>query len=134
MKAGFWRGMGIELVYGLIVFLVCFAFARPLVSLSTQDPLVIDHGVRYLRLISFLYLLPAVTNGVQGFFRGIGDLRITLISSITNMGVRVLAAALLVFAAGMQMEALPLSYLAGWIGMLAVELPLLNRTIRKYAS
>ena len=43
-------------------------------------------------------------------------------------------AALLVFAAGMQMEALPLSYLAGWIGMLAVELPLLNRTIRKYAS
>ena len=134
MKAGFWRGMGLELVYGLIVFLVCFAFARPLVSLSTQDPLVIDHGVRYLRLISFLYLLPAVTNGVQGFFRGIGDLRITLISSITNMGVRVLAAALLVFAAGMQMEALPLSYLAGWIGMLAVELPLLNRTIRKYAS
>ena len=27
-----------------------------------------------------MYLFPAVTNGVQGYFRGIGDLKITLIS------------------------------------------------------
>ena len=131
VREGFRQGLTIEVVYGLIVFLICFAFARPLTELSTKDPEVIDHGVRYLRLISFMYVLPAITNGVQGFFRGIGDLRVTLISSMTNMGVRVAAAALMVFAIGMRMEALPFSYLAGWIGMLIVELPLLIRTLKE---
>ena len=58
-----------------------------------------------------------------------GDLRITLISSMTNMGVRVAAALILVFLLHLAMEALPLSYLAGWVGMLLVELPLLKKTL-----
>ena len=47
------------------------------------------------------------------------------------MGVRVIAAIPLVLIMGMGIEALPLSYLAGWIGMLIAELPLL---IRNYSS
>ena len=129
VREGFRSGMAIELVYGLLIALICFFFARPLVSLSTTDPLVISHGVKYLRLIAFFYLLPAVTNGVQGFFRGMGDLRITLVSSLTNMGVRAAVALLLVFGMKLAMEALPLSYLAGWIGMLLVELPLLKKSL-----
>ena len=74
-------------------------------------------------------LLPAVTNGIQGYFRGIGDLKITLISSFVNMGIRVLAAAPLVFKMHLGIEALPYSYLAGWIAMLIVELPLLLRKV-----
>lgn len=48
------------------------------------------------------------------------------------MGVRVIAAAILVFAFSLQIEALPYSYLAGWIGMLIAELPLLIRSYRNY--
>ena len=129
VKEGFRRGMEIELVYGLGLACICFTLARPLVSLSTRDPEVIASGVSYMRLISFMYILPAMTNGIQGFFRGMGDLRVTLISSLTNMGVRVAAALAMVFLLGMEMEALPLSYLAGWIGMLAVEAPLLRKNL-----
>ena len=93
--------------------------------LFTSDADVCRHGVTYLRLISIMYLLPAATNGIQGYFRGIGDLKITLISSFVNMGVRV-------FAFSLQIEALPYSYLAGWIGMLIAELPLLIRSYRNY--
>ena len=131
VREGFRRGMGIEIVYGLGISLICFLFARPLVSLSTRDPEVIEHGVRYLRLIALMYVVPGVTNGVQGYFRGMGDLRVTLISSMTNMGVRVAAAALMVFALSMEMEALPFSYLAGWIGMMLVEVPQLRRQLRE---
>ena len=46
------------------------------------------------------------------------------------MGVRVAAAAVLVFAFSLQIEALPYSYLAGWIGMLVAELPLLIRSYK----
>lgn len=130
LKEAFRSGMKIELVYGIAIFLICFLFATPLMRLFTKDSDVIRHGVTYLRLISIMYLLPAATNGIQGYFRGIGDLKITLISSFVNMGVRVVVAAILVFTFSLQIEALPYSYLAGWIGMLITELPLLIRSYK----
>ena len=65
----------------------------------------------------------------SGIFRGIGDLKVTLISSFVNMSVRVVFAAVLVFHFSLQIEALPFSYLAGWIGMLVAEVPLLLRKL-----
>ena len=111
-------------------FGVC-VFERHLMMLFVKDEEVIGHGVTYLHLISIMYILPAITNGLQGFFRGIGDLKITLISSFVNMGLRVLVAAPLVLVCGFGIEALPFSYLAGWIGMLVAELPLLIHTYRE---
>ena len=130
LKEAFKSGLKIEFIYGVLIFLVCFLLANPLMRLFTNDPDVIRHGVTYLRLISVMYLLPAATNGIQGYFRGIGDLKITLISSFVNMGVRVVVAAILVFLFSLQIEALPYSYLAGWIGMLVAELPLLIRSYK----
>lgn len=134
MKEGFKCGMVLEFIYGIILFAVCFILARPLMLLFVKDEEVILHGVKYLRLISFMYILPAATNGIQGYFRGIGDLKITLLSSFINMGVRVIAAIPLVLVMGIGIEALPLSYLAGWIGMLIAELPLLIRNYRSIAK
>ena len=131
MREGFRCGLVLETIYGIAVFIVCFVFARHLMMLFVKDEEVISHGVTYLHLISVMYILPAFTNGIQGFFRGIGDLKITLISSFINMGVRVLAAAPLVLIMHLGIEALPFSYLAGWIGMLVAELPLLIKTYRK---
>ena len=131
MREGFRCGLVLETIYGIAVFIVCFVFARHLMMLFVKDEEVISHGVTYLHLISVMYILPSFTNGIQGFFRGIGDLKITLISSFINMGVRVLAAAPLVLIMHLGIEALPFSYLAGWVGMLVAELPLLIKTYRK---
>lgn len=131
MKASFRYGMLLEFIYGLVIFIVCFVFAKPIMGMFVKDSDVIAHGVTYLKLISIMYLLPAATNGIQGYFRGIGDLKVTLLSSFINMGVRVVAAVPLVFILGMGIEALPFSYLAGWIGMLLAELPLLVKSYKK---
>lgn len=131
MREGFRCGMILELVYGAAVMLICLGFARPLMSLFVKDEEVIGHGVVYLHLIAVMYILPAVTNALQGFFRGIGDLKVTLMSSFTNMTVRVIAAAPLVLLWNFGIEALPYSYLAGWIAMLLVETPLMLRIYRK---
>ena len=131
MREGFRCGLVLESIYGILIFIVCFVFARHLMMLFVKDEEVIGHGVTYLHLISIIYILPAITNGLQGFFRGIGDLKITLISSFVNMGLRVLVAAPLVLVWGFGIEALPFSYLAGWIGMLVAELPLLIHTYRE---
>lgn len=127
MREGFRCGMILELVYGAAVMLICLGFARPLMSLFVKDEEVIGHGVVYLHLIAVMYILPAITNSLQGFFRGIGDLKVTLMSSFTNMTVRVIAAAPMVLLWNFGIEALPYSYLAGWIAMLLVETPLMLR-------
>lgn len=131
MREGFRCGMILELVYGAAVMLICLGFARPLMSLFVKDEKVIGHGVVYLHLIAVMYILPAITNALQGFFRGIGDLKVTLMSSFTNMAVRVIAAAPMVLLWNFGIEALPYSYLAGWIAMLLVETPLMLRIYRK---
>lgn len=81
------------------------------------------HGVSYLHLI-VVYLLPAATNGIQGYFRGIEIWKITLISSFTTIWVQVLAA--LPLYSLMEWELRP--FLCLWqagSGMLIAEVPLL---------
>ena len=54
-----------------------------------------------------------------------------LISSILNMAGRVAAASVLVLLWKMEIEALPYSYVFGWVLMLAYELPAMLRYLRK---
>ena len=128
-KDAFRCGIKIEFVYGICIFFICFMFAAPLMHLFSNDPVVCEHGVTYLKFISVVYVFPAITNGIQGYFRGIGDLKITLLSSFVNMSVRVVFAAILVFHFSLQIEALPFAYLAGFIGMLITELPFLIKSL-----
>lgn len=125
VKDAFRIGMYVELVYGAVMGVLLLLFANPLMRLFTGDAATIGMGEQYLHLIAFMYIVPAVTNGVQGYFRGMGDLTITLWSSLINMGVRVAACLLFVFVGKMGIIALPWAYLAGWIAMMLYELPFL---------
>lgn len=131
MREGFRCGMILEIIYGAAVMVICQVFAGELMALFVKDEEVIGHGVIYLHLIAVMYILPAVTNAIQGFFRGIGDLKVTLMSSFTNMAVRVIAAAPMILLWNFGIEVLPYSYLAGWVAMLLVETPLMIRIYRK---
>ena len=95
VKEGFRCGIRIELVYAAGLTVVCFFGAEGIMRMFAEEPEVIELGARFLRLISLMYFLPALTNGIQGFFRGIGDLKITLRSSMLSMAARVPSAALL---------------------------------------
>lgn len=120
-------GMGMELVYGGLAGVILLGFSRPILMLFTEDEETIGMGMAYLHLIAFMYVLPAFTNGIQGYFRGVGDMKITLWSSMINFFVRVVCCAGLVFWGGMGINALPWAYLCGWVAMLFYELPYLIR-------
>lgn len=92
---------------------------------------VVHLEVRFLKLVSLFYLMPSLTNGIQGGFRGLGDLKITLNSSTFNMAGRVAAAAVFVLLMKMDIEALPYSYVVGWILMLVYEAPMMVKYLRK---
>ncbi len=131
VRQGFYAGMRIEGVYALVIMAVCFFGAEPLMRLFVTEAEAVELGARFLKLVSLFYLMPAATNGIQGGFRGIERLDVTLNSSLLNMGVRVAAAAFFAFVLGMDIEALPWSYAAGWAAMLAYELPLLRRALKR---
>ena len=116
-------GVFLELVYGVLAGVAFYFLAEPMMLLFTSDAEVVAIGKTYLHLIAFMYILPGVTNGLQGYFRGIGDLKVTLISSMINMAARVAVAVPMVFVFHMGMEAIPWSYLIGWLVMIAFELP-----------
>jgi Na+-driven multidrug efflux pump len=88
---------------------------------SSNDNNMVDLGVSYLGLMAFFYLFPAFTNGIQGFFRGMGNMKITLISTLIQISFRVIFVFILVSHVGM--ISMAYASLIGWIFMLAYEVP-----------
>ena len=89
-----------------------------------------------MNVVSVFYILNFIGNAGVGFFRGIGDLKVTLMSSFTNMAVRVIAAAPMILLWNFGIEALPYSYLAGfatgigWISVVLYQI-VVYRKVRK---
>lgn len=133
VRVAFRVGMIIELIYGAALGIFLMLSANPVMRLFTQDEATVLLGEQYLYLIAWMYVIPAVTNGIQGYFRGMGDLKITLWSSLVNMGTRVAACILLVFVCKMGIIALPWSYFIGWVAMMLYEFPFLVVAIHTHA-
>ena len=125
MKKTFYYGILLELAFSIVVAMILYTLAEPIMRLFTDDAEVISEGIAYLHLIAFMYPQPSITNAIQGYFRGIGDLRITLISTIINMGARCISCYILLFHMGFTFAVLPWSYMIGWIAMAVYEIPVL---------
>ena len=132
MKKGFQTGLLIELVYSVGLFCVIWGLAPQIMTLFAEDgdAQVVSLGISYLHLISWMYLLPGLTNGIQGFFRGIGDLKVTLYSTFMNMFGRVVAVFVMIRLLQMDFASLAWANMIGWIVMLLFEVPLLVKSMR----
>ena len=89
-------GVKLEVIYSLIMTGVIFVFAKELMILfmgrGIGESQVVEAGTEYLQLMAFLYLLPGITNIIQGYFRGLGEMKITLNATFVQIVVRVIAA------------------------------------------
>lgn len=127
MRKGLSNGLFVEVLYWGIICITITLFKTPIMKLfvSGEEEILINAGTTYLGYMAFFYLLPAFTNGLQGFFRGMGDMKITLVGTITQISLRVLFVFLLVPKVGM--VGVAFASLLGWIGMLLVEIPYSRR-------
>ena len=125
IKKGLWTGLKLETLYWCIIVGLVYCGANNLMNLfvPNEGSKVIELGIIYLQLMAFFYLLPAWTNGIQGYFRGMGQLKVTLMSTFVQMFGRVAFAYLL--APKLGIVGIALSCFAGWIIMLAYEVPVL---------
>lgn len=123
IKNGFRIGLFVEFCYWILICIVTLFLKEPIMKLfvSSENTDMVSLGVHYLGLMAFFYILPSFTNGIQGFFRGMGNMKITLISTLIQISFRTLFVYLLVNRIGIVSVAY--SSLIGWIIMLAYEVP-----------
>lgn len=101
----------------LVVFLGSERIMNLFVSNSEKEVILI--GVKYLTPMSFFYLLSGFCNIFQGFFRGIGNLRITFIATVLQIFVRVAASYILSPYLGV--SGVGYAMALGWIFMIIYE-------------
>ena len=130
IRRGFRTGFKMEVVHSVVAMLIVLCFSRQLISLFLGDEgvNVVNEGVKYLKVMVFLYVLPGITNVIQGYFRGLGKMKITLNATFAQMLGRVISAYILAPYFGI--EGIALACLIGWICMLSYEYPLFYRTWR----
>lgn len=128
IRHGFEVGMRLEFLYWIVIGCVAMLLKTPIMSLFVTGENakgVIQIGTEYLSLMAFFYLWPAMTNGIQGFFRGMGKLKITLLGTFIQTSIRVIMTILL--SPEMGIKGIAFGCAAGWSVMLLVEVPLLVR-------
>ncbi len=80
---------------------------------------VVRLGSEYLRVMAFFYLWPALTNAVQGFFRGMGKMFTTVIFTFVQASIRTVST--MILAPRMGIVGIAYSCMIGWSVMLFFE-------------
>lgn len=132
IRSGFWTGIRMELCYWLVIGTATALLRRPLVSMFVTGEgsrEVIRLGSEYLAWMALFYLLPAMTNGVQGFFRGMGKMYTTMLGTFLQASIRTLGTFLL--APRLGITGIAFSCAIGWSVMLLFEVPYYFITCRR---
>lgn len=121
---GLRKGLLLEFGYWLIIGTVTILFRRQIVGwfvTGEESAAVVNVGAQYLGAMALFYLWPAMSNGVQGYFRGRGMMWMTLLGTTIQTSVRVLVTYLL--APSMGIMGITYACVSGWTLMLLVEVP-----------
>lgn len=132
IRPGFAAGLRLELGYWVLVGSVTWCLRKPMIALFVSGQgaqSVVAQGAAYLGCMAVLYGLPALTNGFQGFYRGMGKMTTTLLGTCTQAGLRALFAALLAPRVGL--PGIAAACALGWAAMLLFEVPYYFYTCRK---
>jgi len=131
IRKGFLIGVKMEVFYSFLMTLIIFVFAEDLMGLfvGKAESKVVAEGVQYLKVMSLLYLLPGITNIIQGYFRGLGKMKKTLNATSIQIVVRVIVAYLIASYFGI--AGFALACLIGWFCMLGYQVPVFLKAWKK---
>ncbi len=124
IRPGFREGIRLELCWWLVIGTVTLLLRGPIVSLFVEgegSAEVIALGSQYLLYMAAIYLLPTMTNGVQGFFRGMGMMKTTMVGTFLQASIRTLFVYIL--APRLGITGIGLACAIGWSCMLIFEVP-----------
>ena len=123
IRKGFRRGLMLEACYWVFICITITLFRRPLMGMfvTAGNEGIVVLGSSYLGLMALFYVFPAFTNGIQGFFRGMGNMSVTLLGTFVQTSLRVVFVYLL--TPGIGLLGVAYACAIGWSVMLLVEVP-----------
>ena len=105
--------------FGIVLSLVVGIFASPLVGLFIDDPssasLVIEEGVRYLRIEGAFYALIGILFLLYGLYRAIERPGMSVVLTIISLGLRVVLAYALSSIPALGVDGIWWSIPIGWV-------------------
>lgn len=132
IRPGFRQGMALEFGYWVFIGITVLLLRTPIVSLFVTGEgadEVIALGREYLGYMALFYIFPALTNGMQGFYRGMGKMYTTVTGTFLQAATRAACAAILAPRFGI--SGIAFSCAIGWSLMLLFEVPYYFYTCKK---
>ena len=130
IKEGVLSGLTLEVCYWVFICIVLSVFGSFFLSIFINTPEFIALGMSYLSLMAFFVIEAGFTNGIQGFFRGMGKMKTTILATLTQITTRVIFTFILVPRFGIRGVAFATA--AGWTCMLLFIIPRAIYVYRKY--
>ena len=123
IRKGLRRGLMLEACYWVFICITITLFRRPLMGLfvTAGNEGIVALGSSYLGMMALFYVFPAFTNGIQGFFRGMGYMSVTLLGTFVQTSLRVVFVYLL--TPGIGLPGVAYACAIGWSVMLLAEVP-----------
>ena len=121
MFDSFSKGLLLAGVYFPLIFLITQLIKRPAIALLCPDGAeeIVAAGVSYIGLKAFFFLMPGLTNAIQGHFRGLGMMKMVLFGTVLQTAVRTVCVFFWVPKMGINGEAW--ACFTGWACMVAVQ-------------
>lgn len=91
LKAGLMLSSGIAIAVSVLLLIWGDVFVGLFVD-SALNPVVIETGTQYLRVVGVCYIIMGAMNSVNGALRGAGDVNRTFVNTLCNFGTRVILA------------------------------------------
>lgn len=118
---GFKSALTMSLLYCVATAVLIFIFSGSIMKIfiESSETEAIFLGKTYLKTIAFFYILTALCNTLQGFFRGFGRMDVTLIATFIQIPIRVVLSYMLTKYMGISGVAVGMGI--GWIFMASYE-------------
>ena len=125
---GVWVEVALLAVLGTLVRL----FPTQIIGLFSNNADVVAAGVRYTGTMAYLYLFAFLGEVIQGFFRGIGRLRLTMIASLLQVVLRVVLSYFLIPVWGIR--GICVAVVSGWVLLVLIEGTYSLKTTEKFRA
>ena len=122
-KRGYLYGLVMQWSMALVLSILVLTLRFNLVKIFTKDSDARMYAAMYLGVMGFIYLMPGTTNGLQSYFRGLGNLLIVFLSTSFQIIFRVTSA--YIFIPMYHVRGAAFSTFTGWVFMILFELPIL---------
>ena len=109
----------VELALIAVLGTVCFLFPARIIGLFSDNAGVVAAGAQYTGTMAYLYVFAYLGEVIQGFFRGLGRLRLTMIASLLQVVLRVVLSFLLIPVWGIY--GICTAVASGWVLLVCIE-------------